>query len=322
MEAGEQSITETEIRAQLSDLTARYGEWECAIPLPFGIWTRGEQLPHTRLRRIVQIAHDLSPIPLHAARVLDLGCFEGQFSIEFARHGSHVLGVEIRERSIRKAEFLKRVFRFERLDFLQADARSVRLEAHGAFDIVLCSGLLYHLKAEEAASLVCEMHRLTNHLLIIDTHISLRPEEQVVIDGWSYHGHCYVEHSLADSEEKKAARTLASWKNENSFWFSRPSLINLLAHAGFSSVYECFNPPHINFGRPGQEHQDRCTIVAYKRSMVPLITSPGANATKETWPEGSLSYSTNTCPSTTARLASRWVSRIRRRLGQFLTGSV
>ena len=86
---------------------------------------------------------------------------------------------------------------------------------------------------------------------------------------------------------------LSSIDNTTSFLFSRPSLINILSHVGFSSVYECFNPPHLNFGMPGLEHIHRCTFVAVKGQYCDLHTSPLANTLKEEWPEGSLCYYQN-----------------------------
>ena len=79
--------------------------------------------------------------------------------------------------------------------------------------------------------------------------------------------------------------------NDTSFLLSRPSLLNALASVGFSSAYECFNPPHLNFGSPGLEHVNRCTFVALKGRSIALATSPVANHLQEPWPEGTLSYS-------------------------------
>jgi hypothetical protein len=109
-----------------------------------------------------------------------------------------------------------------------------------------------------------------------------------------YYGHIAKEHSKNDIKEIKEKRKLASIDNITSFVFSRPSLINLLSHVGFSSVYECFNPPHLNFGMPGLEHVDRCTILAIKGQRCRLHTSPLANSLQEDWPEGSLSYASET----------------------------
>lgn len=123
-------------------------------------------------------------------------------------------------------------------------------------------------------------------LVVIDTHIAVEAEH---FHG-SYWGRCFKEHDAADDDEVRRSRRWASADNETSFWFTRPSLINILTEAGFSSVYECFSPTHMNFGRPGIESPDRCTFVAVKAAKVDLITSPAANGLTEKWPEGSLSY--------------------------------
>src|SRR5262249_30793259 len=82
----------------------------------------------------------------------------------------------------------------------------------------------------------------------------------------------------------------SSYGNRVSFWFSRPSLVNALMHVGFSSVYECFAPPHLNFGKPGLECRDRCTFVCLKGNRVTLQAAPAANALVEDWPENTLDY--------------------------------
>ena len=132
---------------------------------------------------------------------------------------------------------------------------------------------------------------MTERLAVFDTHISLRPNTIVTYKGKDYSGHIYQEHSGITGVEEMEKRRLASHGNWESFWFSRPSLMNLLSHMGYSSVYECYIPPHINFGRAGVEHRDRCTIVAIKGKAMTLHTSPVANGLLEDWPEGTLDYS-------------------------------
>jgi len=87
----------------LSEHVQRYGEWFYDIPLPHGLWTRGnEGLPHTRLKRVLQVASDISLKPLSECRVLDLGCLDGLFSIEFGLQGAQVTGIEVREANHKK----------------------------------------------------------------------------------------------------------------------------------------------------------------------------------------------------------------------------
>lgn len=281
-----------EIQTALDELISRYGEWAFDIPLPHGIWTRGNrQVPHTRLRRIVQVVSDVVTKPLGECRILDLGCLDGIFSIEFASQGSETVGVEIREANIRKAQFCKDVLELQNLHFRQDDVRNISVESYGHFDAIVCSGILYHLPAQDVINLIDRMYDMVNDVIVIDTHIALNPIEQFVsARGTEYWGRIHQEHADGATKEEKASRLWASADNPTSFFYTRPSLLNVLGKAGFTSVYECYNPPHLNFGRPGIEHQDRCTFVAVKGDLRQIKTSPVVNSLHENWPEHSITY--------------------------------
>jgi SAM-dependent methyltransferase len=289
------------IQQRLDELKLQYGDWAYDIPLPYNIWTGGNlQKPHTRLKRIVQIASDLSRKRLSECRVLDLGCLDGIFSIEFALHGAATVGIEIREANIQKALFCKEVLGLDNLEFRQDDVRNVSLESYGTFDVIICSGILYHLPAFDSIDLIQKMFKMATRVVIIDTHISLLPEKEIRFEDKSYWGDSYREHSAGASVEEKARRLWSSIDNETSFWFTRPSLINLISRAGFSSVYECFVPPtfvpNINFQNAGIRAHDRCTFVAIKDSSCELNTSPAANNLQQDWPEHSLAYAHEKSP--------------------------
>jgi len=282
--------TRESIEAEL-DILRRDGEWSSDIPLPHGLWTAGDgSVPHTRLRRIVQVAHDLSTKPLAQCRVLDLGSLDGGFAVEFALQGAATVGIEVREANLRKARFAKETLQLANLEFFQQDVRAISAAALGNFDIVVCSGILYHLEAEAAYKLLSTMFDLTKRLVIIDTHVALETAERVTLAGREYWGRIYREHSDRSTPPEQEKELLSSWGNATSFFFTRPSLLNLLSRVGFSSTYECFAPAHLNFGRPGIEHADRCTFVAVKDSSVEMRTSPSSNGLEEAWPEGSLTY--------------------------------
>lgn len=272
-----------DLEMEVQRLAQEGGEWIYDVALPQGLSTRGGSMPHTRLRRIIQIVADTICKPLAECRILDLGCLEGQFALEFAKHGAEAVGIEIRQANLDKAEFLKKAWSCENLHFHKDNVRNLR--KYGSFDAVICSGILYHLPAADAVDLIRGMHEIAK-LVVIDTHIALDPEIQFD----EYWGKSWVEHAAGASAEQKENQRLASADNDTSFWFTRPSLINLLARIGFSSVYECFNPAHINFGQPGAGMSDRCTFVAIRGDPVKLVTSPTVNDLAERWPEGSLAY--------------------------------
>jgi SAM-dependent methyltransferase len=233
---------------------------------------------------------DLAEKPLSKCHILDLGCLDGIFSLEFAKHGASTIGVEIREANIKKAIFCKEALELHNLEFRQDDVRNISLESYGRFDAIVCSGILYHLPAADAADLINRMYDMVNRVFVIDTHVALEPVERFVYGGDEYWGFVVREHSDDATPEEKAKALWASADNPTSFWFTRPSLINILNKAGFSSVYECFIPAHLNFGEPGLEHRDRCTFVALKDSTCHIAMSSSVNSLQERWPEHSLSY--------------------------------
>ena len=288
---GDTMHTKESIQSQLAALKSQYGEWTYDIPLPYDIWTRGNRkVPHTRLKRIVQVVSDLSQKQLSESRVLDLGCLDGIFSIEFAKHGASTIGVEIRDANIKKAAFCKDVLGLGNLEFRQDDVRNISLDAYGKFDAIVCSGILYHLPAIDVIKLINTMFEIVDRVVVIDTHIALKPIDHFAYGEHQYWGNEIREHSDDATADEKVKSLWSSIDNPTSFWFTRPSLVNILTNAGFSSVYECFIPAHLNFGKPGLEHRDRCTFVAIKDDICDLITSPVANNLREEWPEDSLAY--------------------------------
>ncbi len=192
--------------------------------------------------------------------------------------------------TIEKPSLPELALELDNLQFVRDDVRNISLEKYGSYDVVICSGILYHLPTPDVFDVVEKMHAMTNRVLIIDTHISLSPSATTSHRKKTYHGHFFAEHGLTDTPDEKERKPLASIDNNTSFLFTRPSLINLLSHTGFTSVYECFAPPHLNFGRPGLEHLNRCTFLAIRGGRCELHTSPIANGLLEDWPEESLSY--------------------------------
>ena len=207
-----------ELLEQIQDLEQKYGAWAYDIPLPFDVWTGGNRnIPHTRLKRIVQIVSDLVDKPLSECRILDLGCLDGMFSIEFALHGAETIGIEIREDNIKKAIFCKNVLNLSNLDFRQEDARHISIESHGLFDAIICSGLLYHLTAHDSIELISKMFNMSNKVVVIDTHIALKPVTRYLINNEEYWGEIYNEHNEQDTQKIKSKRLWASWDNNQSF---------------------------------------------------------------------------------------------------------
>jgi 2-polyprenyl-3-methyl-5-hydroxy-6-metoxy-1,4-benzoquinol methylase len=142
-----------------------------SIHLGGDLYTRQPALDG-RLRRILQIACDLAGQPLNQLRVLDLACLEGHYGIELALHGAEVVGIELREANLAKARYVKDYLRLDRLTLYQDDVRNLSLEKYGQFDLVICSGILYHLDVPDMFHLVRRIFEVCTRLAIIDTLIA------------------------------------------------------------------------------------------------------------------------------------------------------
>jgi len=53
----------------------------------------------------------------------------------------------------------------------------------GEFDLVLCSGILYHLDAPDVFTFLESVASVTRRYAFIDTHISMSPWEKVSFKG-------------------------------------------------------------------------------------------------------------------------------------------
>jgi hypothetical protein len=263
------------------EIIKQYGAWTAHnIHLGDGLYTYESGRPDfdrsitaysSILKRILQVVSDTVDRPLNQLRVLDLGCLEGIYGIEFALHGAEVVGLEGREANLRKAMFAAEALSLSNATFVQDDVRNLSRDKHGQFDVVLCVGILYHLDAPDVFGVLERIFDVCKRVTIIDTHVGLRPNRSLEHRGVLYHGWSYTEFPPNTPPETKREKLWASLDNERSFWFSRPSLINFLANVGFASVYDCHMPA---FAYTGREGRDRDTLVAVKGPREQLKFAP------------------------------------------------
>src|SRR6186713_566759 len=99
----------------------RHGAWTAmAIKLSDGSYTKNPTADY-RLRRLLQVAQDVVRKPLSECRVLDLACLEGHYAVEFAMHGAEAVGIEGRDVSVAKCDYVRQELRLGRLSFFQDD---------------------------------------------------------------------------------------------------------------------------------------------------------------------------------------------------------
>lgn len=103
-------------------------------------------------------------LPLQGKRVLDAGCGVGHHTAFYSGRGCSVVGIDGRPENI---ETMKRLY--PTVEAIVGDVQAVDLESLGAFDVVHCFGLLYHLDSPVAA-----LRRLTavcREYLLLETMV-------------------------------------------------------------------------------------------------------------------------------------------------------
>jgi SAM-dependent methyltransferase len=174
-----------------------------------------------------------------APTVLDVGCREGGFALEFARAGYRVTGLEARPSNVARCEMVAEAAGMEHLSFVCDDARNIG--AHGEFDAVFHCGLLYHL--DRPVEHLREVGAVTRRLLILNTHYAdWPPSPEFELSPMTRHegvlGKWYVDLAPGTTHEQMEQNRGASWGNEHSFWLERRHLLDAIGRAGFDMVLE------------------------------------------------------------------------------------
>jgi SAM-dependent methyltransferase len=224
------------------------------IPLAPGFSTRpGEPLigESPRTRAIHDALRLFVPGGPKGRSAVDLGCLEGGLTYELWHAGLDVVGVEVREDNLERCRLVREWFdAHDAMDFVQADVRTF---APGrTFDVVLCSGLLYHL--DDPAAYLGQLGELTapGGMLYLDTHVA---PEDVELDECEYrnslsplktatHGGVALRYREYAEDVTQAESSVG---NTVSLWMDIASHVELLLHAGFDRVFEM----HGYFG-PGE----------------------------------------------------------------------
>lgn len=103
-------------------------------------------------------------------KLVDLACMEGGYSIEFARMGFDVTGIDARKFNLVKASYAWFKCGLNNPNFIADDVRN--LHKYGPFDITCCLGILYHLN--DPAEFLRTLFEQTNNTLIL--HSFYAPE--------------------------------------------------------------------------------------------------------------------------------------------------
>ena len=186
---------------------------------------------------------------IRGLKVLDLGCLEGGISIYLAKQGAVCTGIDVRSSHLVKARFAANALGVgKRCNWLEGDVTDETIwKSLGKFDLVICSGLLYHIAACDIIPLLKNLRHSSkqNGLTILDTNISHQPIHKFPLDdNLSLHGHTWTEQNKCTSIEERKAAHWSSMMNDEAFWLTERSLANALVHSGYGTVIKSLYPYH------------------------------------------------------------------------------
>jgi tRNA (mo5U34)-methyltransferase len=180
-------------------------------------WRVQQLMPHVDV-----LVDEVVPGGWAAARVLDVGCWDGYYSFEFAKRGAGaVRGIDLRQEALRRANLLRDYFGYDRCRFEQGNIQEKDF-AGETFDITLLSGVLYHLSSP--IDVLKKIGAVTGSLLLINTYAS-RARDSVL-------------HLTFEDPDKDPAghQALVTFPSER-------ALLDMLAFAGFDVVLRDYPYP-------------------------------------------------------------------------------
>ena len=214
-------------------------------------------------KRIIDATY---PSGKEGLRLIDLGCLEGGYTVEFARLGLSALGLDVRETNIEACRYVQSKVNLPNLDFVRDDVWNAA--QYGTFDITFCCGLFYHV--DRPRELLNLLSNMTKRLLILQTHFSEAADSPSVIHprrlrralsrilplkntGTTTHklsnltkneglpGRWFPELRSDRAFVDRENRRWAAWDNRKSFWIQREYLLQSIRDAGFDLVLEQFD---------------------------------------------------------------------------------
>jgi tRNA (mo5U34)-methyltransferase len=226
--------------------------WFHNLHLPDGTQTAPNHplgdFPSTKWREIKSHL----PEDLAGWRVLDIGCNAGFYTVELARRGAHVIGIDINPHFLAQATWAVNRFGVaNRVDLLRAGVYDLPA-FEGRFDLVLFMGVYYHLRYPQLAlDLVAEKvgRMLVFQTLtmegpeVLDTPANLTFDERGMMNhpGWP---------KMAFIEKALAGDATNWWAPNHSAVLAmlRSSGLNVIAQPGHE-IYLC-HPAWLETGVP------------------------------------------------------------------------
>ena len=225
-----------DILKRLNEIRRQHGDWTAHnVEIKTGLFTMGEAFEDRASKRsktYQSLIKRFKSEKLRGLKVLDLGCLEGGISIPLAKEGCKCIGVDVRERHLIKANFAAEILGIsKKCKWSKGDVTKKDFwKGIGRFDIIICSGLLYHIDAVDIIPLLRNIHRACKPkaMIIVDTNISSKPITSFTYEDKRYWGCYWKEHNKSAGEKERNDASWSSYENNEAFWLTERSLANAL----------------------------------------------------------------------------------------------
>lgn len=189
-------------------------------------------------------------------RLIDIGCQHGTYSFDFARMGFNVTGLEVRDCNYNVCIKNMSKHAGNNISFIKDDCWNI--QKYGTFDIIFCSGLLYHL--DRPIEYLKILSDVCDKLLILNTHFVLKDKV-----GKHYTGDIVINEGVYGRWfEEVTSNSQAAWSNDKSFWVVKEDLIGSLRKVGFDTVLEQFDGYDKQYLHEEYTKEQRSTFIGIK----------------------------------------------------------
>ncbi len=179
---------------------------------------------HTTMLR-----HPRFAVEVAGKSVLDLGPLEGGNTAILCEMGAKsVLGVEGRAANVARCLFIKNALGLDAARFELGDARTVSVDSHGAFDIAVATGILYHVDRPDLV--LARLGEMADTLILSTHYATDRSPSQIAATstfGDNYRGRLFREGG--PDEVNSGLQSQAVWPYE-------PDLLRMIRAAGWSTI--------------------------------------------------------------------------------------
>lgn len=129
---------------ELKDLTSE-ADWLSPFRLPDGRYTRPPKKQSKHSKDFAK-TRMIRSFDVTGMSILDIGCSEGMYSFYLADQGADVVGIDIDEKRIRKANFIKKTLGFSNVRFESGNILDPKYRVQLTnFDLILAWGFLHRI---------------------------------------------------------------------------------------------------------------------------------------------------------------------------------